>query len=238
MKFRVERDVLAEAVTWTARSLPTRPPLPVLAGLLIEADEKRLTLSSFDYEVSARVEIPAEVSEPGKALGVGPAAGRNHPEPAGASGRSRHRGNRSQGGASPVVPRASRCRRCRARTTRRCRRCQPRPARLPGNDFAAAVAQVAVAAGRDDTLPVLTGIRIEFEGDQLVHGGDRPLSPRDSRVAVATQIVQTSVLSRLVQGRSLAETARALGDSDVGHHCALRRWYRRRAHWFRRRHRW
>ena len=37
MKFRVERDVFAEAVAWAARSLPTRPPLPVLAGLLIDA---------------------------------------------------------------------------------------------------------------------------------------------------------------------------------------------------------
>src|SRR3954447_25683608 len=38
VKFRVERDVLAEAVTWVARPLPARPPVPVLAGLLLEAD--------------------------------------------------------------------------------------------------------------------------------------------------------------------------------------------------------
>ena len=69
MKFRVERDVLAEAVTWTARSLPTRPPVPVLAGVRIEADAAgTLHLSSFDYEVSARSEIAAEVSEPGTVL--------------------------------------------------------------------------------------------------------------------------------------------------------------------------
>ena len=37
MKFSVERDVLAEAVTWTARSLSPRPPVPVLSGLLIKA---------------------------------------------------------------------------------------------------------------------------------------------------------------------------------------------------------
>ena len=33
--------------------------------------------------------------------------------------------------------------------------------------FAAAVAQVAIAAGRVDTLPQLTGVRVEIEGDQL-----------------------------------------------------------------------
>ena len=37
MKFRVERDVLADAVAWAARALPVRPSAPVLAGLLIEA---------------------------------------------------------------------------------------------------------------------------------------------------------------------------------------------------------
>jgi len=53
MKFRVERDVLADAVTWTARTLPTRPPVPVLAGVRIEADASgMLHLASFDYEVS------------------------------------------------------------------------------------------------------------------------------------------------------------------------------------------
>jgi DNA polymerase-3 subunit beta len=67
VKFRVERDVLAEAVAWAARSLPARPPVPVLAGLMLDASAElggRLVLSSFDYEVSARVEVPADISEP------------------------------------------------------------------------------------------------------------------------------------------------------------------------------
>ena len=47
VKFRVERDVLAEAVTWVARGLPNRPPVPVLAGVLVEAsDEGTITLST------------------------------------------------------------------------------------------------------------------------------------------------------------------------------------------------
>ena len=72
MKFRVERDVLAEAVTWVARGLPNRPPVPVLAGVLIEAtDDGTITLSTFDYEVSARITVAAEVSEPGTVLVLG-----------------------------------------------------------------------------------------------------------------------------------------------------------------------
>ena len=68
MKIRVERDVLAEAVAWAARSLPARPPVPVLAGLLLKAEDGTLSLSGFDYEVSARVSVEAEVEEEGTVL--------------------------------------------------------------------------------------------------------------------------------------------------------------------------
>ena len=68
MKFRVERDVFADAVAWAARSLPVRPSSPVLAGLLIEASNDGLVLSTFDYETSARADLTAEVSDDGSAL--------------------------------------------------------------------------------------------------------------------------------------------------------------------------
>ncbi len=68
MKIRVERDALGEAVAWVARALPTRPVVPVLSGLLVQAGQDGLTLSCFDYEVSARITIAAEVAEPGTVL--------------------------------------------------------------------------------------------------------------------------------------------------------------------------
>src|SRR3954447_21116905 len=68
VKFRVDRDVLADAVAWAARSLPVRPSVPVLSGLLIEASDDGLVLSTFDYETSARATLTAEVSDEGKAL--------------------------------------------------------------------------------------------------------------------------------------------------------------------------
>ena len=70
MKFRVERDALAEAVSWVARALPTRPVVPVLvrAAGLDAAAGGALTLSCFDYEVSATAQIEADVAEPGTVL--------------------------------------------------------------------------------------------------------------------------------------------------------------------------
>src|ERR1700761_7021817 len=64
MRFIVDRDVLAEAVAWVARSLPSRPVLPILSGLLLEAATGSPTLSCFYYEVSARISVGAEVAEP------------------------------------------------------------------------------------------------------------------------------------------------------------------------------
>lgn len=213
MKFRVERDVFAEAVAWAARSLPTRPPLPVLAGLLIDATEDGLTLSSFDYEVSARVEVAADVSEPGSILVSGRLLAditRSLPDRpvevateeserkaqlvCGSSRFSLQTLPREDYPALPTMPDAA--------------------GTLPGDVFAAAVAQVAVAVGRDDTLPVLTGIRVEFEGDRLVLAATDRYRLAVRELAWSPGRTDLSTVA-LVQGRSLADTARALADTDA-----------------------
>lgn len=53
MKISVDRDVLTEAVTWTARALAPRPATPVLSGILITAADNTLTFEAFDYTTSA-----------------------------------------------------------------------------------------------------------------------------------------------------------------------------------------
>jgi DNA polymerase-3 subunit beta len=67
VKFQVERDVLADAVAWTARALPARPAVPVLAGMHLAAAQQ-LTLSTFDYEVSAQATVPVITDEEGTVL--------------------------------------------------------------------------------------------------------------------------------------------------------------------------
>ena len=67
MKLQVERDHLADAVAWTARALPARPTAPVLAGMRLHAGAE-LTLSTFDYEVSAQATVPVITDEEGAVL--------------------------------------------------------------------------------------------------------------------------------------------------------------------------
>ena len=67
MKFQVEREALGEAVPgWR---VPFRPgPSSRSCPACSSRRPRGLTLSCFDYEVSARAVIPGEVAEPGTAL--------------------------------------------------------------------------------------------------------------------------------------------------------------------------
>ncbi|GAA4101880.1 MULTISPECIES: DNA polymerase III subunit beta [Streptomyces] len=211
MKIRVERDVLAEAVAWVARSLPARPPAPVLAGLLLKAEDGALSFSSFDYEVSARVSVDAEVDEDGTVLVSGRLladicrALPNRPVEistdgvratvvCGSSRFTLHTLPVEEYPALPQMPTAT--------------------GTVPGEVFASAAAQVAIAAGRDDTLPVLTGVRIEIEGDTVTLASTdryrfavreflwKPENPDASAVA-------------LVPAKTLLDTAKALTSGDT-----------------------
>lgn len=159
MKLRIERDALAEAVAWAARTLPTRPTNPVLSGVLLEVDEERVTLSSSDQAVSSQVSFDAEVGEPGSVV----VSGRLLADIAKAlpgrpvelslegtrvvlvCGRARFTLPTLPVAEYPALPTLP-----------------PVLGRCSGHAFSDAVAQVAIAASREDTLPVLTGILLEF----------------------------------------------------------------------------
>jgi DNA polymerase-3 subunit beta len=206
MELRVERDALADAVVWTARSLPARPPMQVLLGLLLETTESGLSVSGFDYEVSSQISVDVTTAEPGRVLVPGRLLAdivRALP-------------------AQPVELRLEGTRvvlTCgAARFTLPTLPVEDYPAlpampttagSLESDVFGAAVAQVALAAGRDDTLPVLTGVRLEIQGDQLT------LAATDRyRLAVRTLTWKPEQLdlsaTALVPARTLADTAKAL----------------------------
>lgn len=53
----VDTRELASAVAWAAKTLPARPSIPTLAGILLEADNGLLHLSGFDYDAHSRATI-------------------------------------------------------------------------------------------------------------------------------------------------------------------------------------
>ena len=206
MKFRIERDTLADAVAWTARSLPNRPSVPVLAGLLIESSNDGLTLSGFDYETSTRATLPAEVSADGRAL---------------VSGRLLSEICKSlpdkpvdislDGTKVAVV-----CGNARFSLQTMPVEEYPQLPQMPSSSgsvkssvFATAVSQAVAAAGRDEMLPLLTGVRLEMEGSTIsLMATDRfRASLRDLEWFPEKSDISANAL---VPARVLGETARSL----------------------------
>lgn len=164
MKFRIERDALSEAVAWVARSLPTRPAVPILAGLLIQASQGQVVLSSFDYETSAKITIKADIQEQGEALVSGRLLAdicRSLPsKPVDISsdessmdvvcGLARFTLQTLPVNEYPQLPSMPQA-----------------TGEITSQDFANGVSQVVVAAGRDELLPIFTGVRVEIDGETL-----------------------------------------------------------------------
>lgn len=206
MKIRLDRDVLAEAVAWAARSLPTRPSVPILAGLLVRAEDNQVVMSSFDYETSAQITVKATVADDGVALVSGRLLADiarslpNKPVDITADesrmelvcGSARFTLQTLPVGDYPALPSMPEA-----------------TGTIASDEFAKAVGQVVIAAGRDELLPVFTGVRIEIEGETLsLLATDRyrmalkeiTWNPRSSRAEGAA----------LVPARVLGETAKSM----------------------------
>ncbi|WP_405857900.1 DNA polymerase III subunit beta [Streptomyces sp. NBC_00090] len=207
MEFRIDGDVLTDAVAWAARVLPARSPMPVLGGLLLEAAEGRLRVSGLDHEASARIEVEADTLVEGRALVLGrrlldicKVLPRGRPELAVEGARLTVTSGDARFGLSllPVDD-------------------YPAPPALPevrglvdGDAFATAVGQVAVAAGRDDSLPVLTGIRLALDGTTMtVAATDR------YRYAVRSLEWHPDAGRGTAAAEQSAEAAGSAGSADV-----------------------
>lgn len=206
VSFTVSKDDFSSALAWVARTLPSKASQPILRGVLIEATDDGLQLSGFDREVSTKVRVSADVSEPGKVLVAGRLAsniiGALPDKPV----RIDYDGTKVlvNCGSShfelpamtiddyPVLPDF------------------PQVAgSLDPHLFTEVIGQVAIASSRDDTLPMLTGIRMEIDGEHLVLAATdrfrfavRTLDWVPARADISAEL--------LIPARTLAETARSL----------------------------
>ena len=164
MKFQVNRDVFSDAVSFAVKLLPQRPTLPILGGVLIEANGDALVLSTFDYEVSSRAEIAASVESAGTVLVYGrllaDIAGRLPNAPVTIT-TEESRVTVTCGSAKftlasmpveeyPSIPEV-----------------EGTTGVVPAEAFAEAVSQVAIAASRDDVTPVITGVQLSIQGTTM-----------------------------------------------------------------------
>ena len=163
MKFTADRHQFAAAVAYAARILPARPSAPILAGMLLHLDDDgQLTVSAFDYEKSASSTLEVSSGEPGTVLLSGRLLGeitKALPDKPVTVTEDGTRATLTCGasvftlvlmpsGEYPALPGMP-----------------DLTGSVDAAEFAHAVAQVAVAAGRDDTLPALTGVKVIADRD-------------------------------------------------------------------------
>jgi DNA polymerase-3 subunit beta len=211
MKFVVERDSLVDAVNWVSKSISNRPITTALLGIVIDASEE-ITLSGSDLETSAKAKFKAEVSQKGKVLVPGrllAEISRSLPVKPISFVLEGTRVLVSAGSAKftlPTLPLSE----------------YPTLPELPAASgslnsdlFATAVNQVAIAAGKDDSLPTLTGVFVEINKNQITLAAtDRyRLAVRELTWSAQDENIETTSLLR---ARTLADAAKSLiGTSQV-----------------------
>jgi len=163
VKFVVERDELVDAVNWVSKSISNRPITTALLGIVIDAQDE-ITLSGSDLETAAKAKFKASISQKGKVLVPGrllAEISRALPAKPVTFNLEGTRVLVTAGSAKftlptlplveyptlPEIPTAS--------------------GSLTSDLFATAVNQVAIAAGKDDSLPTLTGVFVEINKNQI-----------------------------------------------------------------------
>lgn len=208
MKFRCDRDALADALQVVQRGVSSRPGIPALTGVLLEAaDGGTLTLTTTDLEVSAKLSIDVQVQETGTAL-----------VPARLLGDT----VKSLSDA-PVEFETD-----QSQARIRCAAYEGSLRLLPAEDFpelqaaagtrvtidagalAEAVNQAARGASRDEARPVLTGVLVEISREGVV------LAATDSYRLAVRDLVATAdgEIRAIVPERALSEAGRAAAANE------------------------
>lgn len=212
MKFRCEREILADALTTAGRAATSRTgTLPVLSGVRLDVDAETLTVTGTDLELTIRLSVPVHSDRSGSAVVPARLVGDIvRALPPGAvevsvdDDEMSISAGRSQFSVRPLslsdYP-------AQVQT-------DAEPVTLQSAQVADALRQVVRAASTDDARAVLTGVLIaaEDEGLKMVATDSYRLAVRD--------LPQSSILAAgqkvLVPGRALAELQRILsGDAEL-----------------------
>jgi DNA polymerase III subunit beta len=199
VKFRCEREILADALSTAGRAATSRSgTLPVLSGLRLDVHDGQLTVTGTDLELTIRLSVPVHGDRDGSAVvparlvaDIVKALPAGAVEVASTDDEMSITAGRSQFSVRPlslsdypaqVEPSGD-------------------PVTLTSGQVVDALRQVVRAASTDDARAVLTGVLIASEDDGL------KMVATDSYRLAVRDLPQSSMLS---PGRALAELQRVM----------------------------
>jgi DNA polymerase-3 subunit beta len=208
----VLQENLSKALASVGRAVPSRATLPVTLNVLLQTDRSRLKLTATNLEIAistwigAQIEHEGSVTIPARLLTEFVNSLPNEKiqielsdQPKGISlkcGRFTARMSGTDSDEFPPIPTVT----------------DGTVARIPAADLRSSIARVALAAATDDSRPVLTGIKVEIEGDSLT------LAAADGfRLGVDKSKLTTAFEDKIgfiVPARTLQEVQRIIGDQS------------------------
>lgn len=209
MKFTIEQQKLVDVVNWVSRSLSTRPIQTALLGIVIDAEGGKVHLSGSDLETASRASTDADIATPGKVLVPGKLLADisrslpNKPVTIQLDGTRVLVNSGSAKFTLPVLP------------INEYPNLPDMPDALGTIDadvFNQAVSQVSTAAGKDDSLPSLTGVHVEVKGENITMAAtDRyRLAVRELTFNPARPNTEAVAL---IRARTLLDAAKTLATS-------------------------
>ncbi len=212
MKVSVLQENLAKGLNIVSRAVSPRSTLPVLSNVLVATDEGRLRLSATNLELGITCWIGAKIEEEGSTT----VPARTFTELVGTLSDQQVEMSLSVRTQTLNVHSGS------SNTDLKCIDSQefpPMPTPDSGdaipisvNDLKEMIQQVAFAASTDEARPILTGVLVTVNGDELTMAsadGFR-LSVRKANLSSSTSRPQLAV----VPARALSELARIISDGD------------------------
>ena len=208
MKFNVDSATLTDSVNWVSRSLSTRPIMTALLGIVIDV-QKDVTFSASDLETSAKSTFDAEIKETGRVLVPGRLLSEISKALPNKTVSFTLDGNRvlvTAGSAKFTLPTLP------LNEYPNLPNMPEQSGSIASDLFSTAVNQVAVAAGRDDSLPTLTGIHVDISRETITLAAtDRyRLAVREVNWTPNDPDIATSALLR---ARTLADAAKTIGNT-------------------------
>ena len=208
MKFTVDSATLTDSVNWVSRSLSTRPIMTALLGIVIDV-QKDVALSASDLETSAKSTFDAEIKETGRVLVPGRLLSEISKSLPNKTVSFNLEGSRvlvTAGSAKFTLPTLP------LNEYPNLPNMPEQSGAIASDIFSTAVNQVAVAAGRDDSLPTLTGIHVDISRETITLAAtDRyRLAVREINWTPNDPDIATSALLR---ARTLADAAKTIGNT-------------------------
>lgn len=210
MKLSSTQENLAKALGTAGRIVSSRTSLPVLSNVLLHAEKNRLRVAAtnleigINYWIGCKVEQEGSVTVPARLLSefvsnipggtLDISASENNLTVSAKNDQSHINGIAAD--EFPLIPDVD----------------GDPIIKLPVTDIRDAIAEVLPAVALDETRPVLAGIYIYTEGQELILVATDSFRLGESRLKLKSKPKEE--LSILVPGRTMQELVRILGDSE------------------------